>query len=237
MIWYIFYNKAQRAEAAGDVLKASDNFKKMMKLKPKVSAKIAYAYHLLRNGMADEAEALFNPHILLDSAVRGKKGDGSTQVGILAHTTYALVKWQKGDIDGAISYTENLMKRFKTTTLYSNLGYFYLTKGDFEKALEINLAAYEFAPDDSGICDNLGASYLKLGKVDEALALYEKMFAKKIPPSFPEAYHNYSLVLEQKCDYEKALEMAQKALSLNYTKLISLTRDEVSQTCERLLRR
>lgn len=137
----------------------------------------------------------------------------------------ALVLWKKGDLDDAVAMLEEVMKSYKTTSIYGSLGYLLILQGDYEKALEHNLAAYEYNSNDKIIQDNLGLNYYLLDKYDESRKTYEALLEKS--PTFPDPYFNFGLLLLKLNEPEKAIEYMKKALEYNFSYLSSLTKEQV----------
>ena len=147
---------------------------------------------------------------------------------------YALLLWKEGNLPEAIKITEEIIKDYKNTVVYGNLGYFYILDGQKEKALEFNLEAYDFASDDAVICDNLAYSYYLNENYDKAEEIYAELQSRKNPPAFPEVYYNFGLVSLKKGDKEKAKELFEKALLQKFSNLSDLDKDTVEKTIAEL---
>lgn len=176
----------------------------------KAGTAITYAYLLIRGGNIEEAEKVFNKIFEL------KLGQDEK---MLAESYYALLLWKKGDLDGAVNMLEKVIEKYKTTTIYGNLGYLLILKGDLDRALEFNLEAYNYNSSNPTILDNLGQTYYLRGEQDKAVEIYEKLMLHN--PKFPSAYYNYGLVLLKNADHEKALENMEKALKFNFSPSLS----------------
>ena len=179
---------------------------------------ISYAYLLLKSGRIDESEAILQK--MLKSSI-GKDDMMFTKSNL------ALAVWKKGDLDGAVSMLEEILPEYTNSTIYGSLGYFHILKGDLDKALQFNLEAYEYNNTNTVILDNLGQTYHLTGQDEKALEIYETLVSKN--PAFPEAYFNYSLVLEKLGKLEQALEMAEKALNYKLTFLSTISRDDIEE--------
>jgi tetratricopeptide (TPR) repeat protein len=179
---------------------------------------VSYAYLLLKSGRIDESETILQK--LLSSSINNDDM-------MFAKSNLALAVWKKGDLDGAVSILEEIMPDYTNSTIYGSLGYFYILKGDFDKALQFNLEAYEYNNTNTVILDNLGQTYHLTGQNEKALEIYKTLVAKN--PAFPEAYFNYSLVLEKLGKPELALEMAEKALNYRLTFLSTISRDDIEE--------
>jgi tetratricopeptide (TPR) repeat protein len=133
--------------------------------------------------------------------------------------------WRNGKLDKAIEMLSNVHKSYKTIITYQNLGYFLILKGDYDKALEFNLDAYDYDASNPGILDNLAQNYYLKGNYDKAFELYEVLMSKK--PAFPSAYYNFALTLLKKDKIEEALENLKKAINCKFTFLSEISKSEV----------
>lgn len=214
---YVFIGKMHYSR--GNTEKALEWFNRAIKTgKAKPKSVISYAYLLLKTGNINDSEKILNN--LLATRLE-------TEDVMIAKSNLALCIWKRGQIDNAVEMLEDIIKDFKTSTVYGSLGYLLLLKGDIDKALEFNLEAYEYNSSNKIICDNLGQAYYLKGEFDKALELYTRLIAEN--PSFPEAYYNYGLVLMQKNEVEKALENFRKAQSYKITFLSTVTSEEIEE--------
>ncbi len=188
-----------------------------------VRTSVSYAYLLLKNRELQKAEEILN---------RIMKDNSQSQDISYIKSIMTLVMWKKGDLDQAVDILEEVIKTYKTTSIYGSLGYMLILKGDLEKALQFNLEAFDYNSSDNIINDNLGQNYYLLGMYDKANEIYEKLLSKA--PSFPEPYYNFGLVLEKLGNRDKALEMIRKALDHKFTYLSTITREEVDSAIKRL---
>ncbi len=184
---------------------------------------VNYSYLLLKNGELQKSESV------LQKAMEERPGDQDIPY---LKSILALVLWKKGELDQAVEMLEEVIKVYRTTSVYGSLGFMLVEKGDLEKALQFNLEALDFNPRDSIINDNLGQNYLLLGQYDKAREVYEKLLEKA--PSFPEPYYNYGLLMEKLGNREKALESMRKALNMKFSFLSTITREEVETAISRL---
>ena len=181
----------------------------------------SYAYLQLKQGRVEEAEQV----------LKGQMNKKLSQDDLnYAKSNYALVLWKKGDLDGAISMLEEIIRDYKTTTLYGSLGYLYIVRGDLEKALEFNREAYEYNNTNAVIQDNLGQTCYMAGEYDKALEIYEKLIPTN--PGFPEAYYNYALVLLKRDMPARALANLEKSLKYKLTFLSAITREDIDARIE-----
>jgi tetratricopeptide (TPR) repeat protein len=144
----------------------------------------------------------------------------------------ALVLWKKGQIDDALNMLKEVFENYKTTTIYGSLGFLLILKGDLDKALEFNLEAYEYNDSNAVILDNLGQTYYLMGEYDKSKEIYKKLVSSN--PSFPEPYFNYGLVMKQKGNVERALELMNQALTYRFSFLSTVSKEEIEAEIEKL---
>lgn len=187
-----------------------------------VGNKLTYAYILLRSGEVDDA--LFELNKLLPYT------RANTDMRYRVKNLIALTYWKQGKLDDAIEELEEIFADgFKKTLFYQNLGMLYNLSDDTEKALRFNEEAYEFNSDDIIILDNLADANRRSGNLRKAEELYEEMMAKENKPKFPEAYLGYAKVLAETGKKEKAIEMAEEALTKPFNFLSAVTKEEAEE--------
>jgi tetratricopeptide (TPR) repeat protein len=177
---------------------------------------VSYAYILLKNGDLAASE---------DILQQVMNNNPASQDVPYIKSILALVLWKKGELDNAVEMLEEIIKTYKTTSVYGSLGYLLILKGDLEKALKFNLEAYDYNSSDKIIQDNLAQNYYLLGMYDKAEEIFKPLLESS--PSFPEPYYNYGLLLEKTGETGRALEYMKKAMNFKFTYLSSITREEV----------
>ena len=210
--------------ARGNTQKSLKTFKLANKIgKMNFENKISYGYLLLRMGNIDEAGKVLN---LVTMQAPAK----NPTVKFRARAMLALVAWKRGELDDAIESLETVFENYKNTIVYQSLGLMYIEKGDKNRALEFNLAAYEYSDSDKIIVDNLAEAYVLCGDLEAAREMYEKLFT--LEPHFPEAFFGYGKLLIELGEREKGIELARQALDKPFTFLSAITRDEVERYLE-----
>ena len=225
------YQKARIQMNIGNEEKGLEILSKLMSKKPNLEMKVFYAFYLMKNGDFKSARKVFD-ELIFPCEKDMKKA--SKDIKVQVKQNYALLLWKEGNLAEAIKITEEIIKDYKNTVVYGNLGYFYVLDGQKEKALEFNLEAYDFASDDAVICDNLAYSYYLNEEYDKAEEIYASMHNKKNPPSFPEGFYNYGLVALKKGDKEKAKELFEKALLQKFSNLSDLDKVTVEKALAEL---
>lgn len=216
--------KGSRAYNAGNTDIAMTYFEKAVKhpfAKPYI--KSSFGYVLLREGRLEEAE----PY-LLEAAQMKTRDERFKYNNIL---NLAILNWKKGDIDEAIDIVENIRDDYQSSIMYEILGYLYIAKGDYEKALAFNKEAYDYNKDDNVITDNLAQSYYFLGDFDKAEALYEDTIDYI---KFPEAHYYYGIIKWKKGDYLAAYQALSTSVRLKVSFLSIVNKDMLTEKFEAL---
>ncbi len=213
-LWYLLGLKAASRRDAGQALKY---MLKAARAGLPVKQGCIAAVTLIKGDRIAEAEDLF-------TALGSKKLYDSEPS--LLESYRALLVWQKGDRQQARELLEALRSAgYRTTHLYSTLGYFMLHSGsDPQQAVEFNLEAvdYDATPD---ILDNLAAAYIAVGAWEDARETVERVTAAK--PAFSEAWYHAGIIAEELGELEQAEALYEKTLRSVFSPLTVLTREEV----------
>ncbi len=213
----IYGMKGSKAYSLGKTDEAINWFGKAYTTKKAgVRPSVSYAYILLRNGELEKADEVMQQIL--------NKNRNSQDLPYIK-SIMALVLWKKGELDASIEMLEEVIKVYKTTSVYGSLGYLLILKGDLEKALQFNLEAYDYNSSDKIIQDNLGQNYYMLGDYEKAKEIYKPLIDKA--PSFPEPYYGYSLLLLAIGQKDEALEYMKKALGYKFSYLSTISREDV----------
>jgi len=220
----ILQNIAGKRYQKGDFDGALRDLDRAVTLSPgQTRVRAVYAYMLLKLGHTEKA------------AEQIKKANELCKIESERNTTkvtQALIFWKQNETDKAIALLEELIKTYQTTNVYGTLGFLYIEKGDYEKALSFNLEAYDYNNTNTIIVDNLGLSYYLNHEYDKALETYKSLM--KLKPTFPEAFYNYARVLEHFGEFEEALYMCRNAQSLKFWNISTITREMVDEAVQRL---
>jgi tetratricopeptide (TPR) repeat protein len=188
-----------------------------------IKTAVSYAYILLRSGQPSEAEEILRNLL---------KKDISQDDESYIKSNLALAIWKNGNLDEAVAMLEEVIKTYKTTSVYGSLGYLLIAQGDLEKALKLNLEAYEYNSSDKIIRDNLGQNYYLLGMNDKAKEIYEPLISQS--PAFPEPYYNYGLVLAALGDKQAGISIMKKALNFKFSYLSTVSKEEIEKKLKEL---
>jgi tetratricopeptide (TPR) repeat protein len=209
--------------------KGKETFKRYMsiafksgRLDPKSAA--TYSYILLKDGEIERAsEVLDYGELMAHERIKWRKGEMKYN---LVHSYRALILWKQDRLDDASDLLMNLYNSgYRTSILYTNLGWFLIKQKKYSDALEINQEALEYDRSNAAL-DNIGLVYLKLGDLKKSREYYEELIENN--PTFPDAWFNYGILLEAENESATAQEMYRKALSCDFSFLGTITKKEVT---------
>lgn len=221
-IWYFFGLRAGRNRDHEKILKY------MLKASHSglsVERGCIAAVTLLKHDKIESAEQLFTTLASMNNSTSQKK---------LLKSYQALLFWKKGERDEAVMLLENLLNedgRYRTTHLYSTLGYFLLHTSNTERAIELNLEAVDYDPTPD-IQDNLAASYIAAGDWENAEIICSKVI--EASPAFSEAWYHAGIIAEHSGDYEAAESHYKKSLRSIFSNLSLLKKDIVKERIQKM---
>jgi tetratricopeptide (TPR) repeat protein len=121
---------------------------------------------------------------------------------------------QKGDLDGALTEYQKVLKEDEGNALaHNNLGIVYKRKGLYLSAVDEFKAALQNLPNYFKAYNNLGNVYFERGYYEEAVKYYHKCLAVK--PSFADAHWNLALAYEEKGEKTRAIRHFKKFMDLS----------------------
>jgi tetratricopeptide (TPR) repeat protein len=221
---YLYYAKANSKYSKGDIKGSFKMYDKILSIPDCPNAiKITYSYLLLKDRDLVKAQNILN-------RVNRKSIDAKDSGRLML--TEALVKWRSGNIDEGIEILFKAYKEFLCTTTYESLGYLLILNGDYEKALEINLEAFEYDNTSKVIMDNLAETYFFMEDYEKALEIYTNLI--DLNPNFAEPYYYYSLILNEKGETEKALSLLEKALTFKESYLSDLKKSTIQDSINKI---
>ena len=194
-----------------------------------LDATVSFAYLLLKDGEAEQAGVLLNRTLQF-----GRRGRALKTPQIRLVQTYrSLVLWKSGQLDAAVELLEGLLADgYRTLTLYGNLGYLLIEQKNWARAEVVCLEAAEWDSEGKVILDNLGYLYLCQEKWEQAGEVYARLLP--LDPQFPEAWWNAGLVAVHQGDPVEARRLWEKALSLPFSALSTVEREEIERAVQGL---
>lgn len=220
----IYAQQGNVAYMKGDMKTALAKLEKAYQTKPYHPQHIAgYGFLLAKAGETDQAERVLNEVL---------SGQLSNEIRLQAQVNLATVYWLQGKQDEAHNLLETVYETFKNTTVYGNLGYFKLLRGELDDALRFNLEAYEYNDGDVTILDNLAQTYYLLGRHEEAAEMYAKAVDKS--PKHAESYYYYALTLQKLGRLEEAAEQISYAKHKELALITTVTKDQIETLAKQL---
>ncbi len=218
------YLKGLKTYNNGNTDKAMELLKRSIEEGLAEKHQLTVGYLLLKEGNPDDAERIFN--FLIENP--GAKFNADH-----ARCYNALIHWKKGRLHDAVEELEELLKDgYRTTALYSNLGFFLILLDKLDRALEVNEEAWNYDEKSPVIQDNLGLCHIKRLEWTKAEQIYKKLLEQE--PGFPDAWYNAALVAIHSNDNKKAASLLETALEKKFSYLSTLKREQVEDKLREL---
>lgn len=190
--------------------------------------KIQYSSFCLRENKFQKGRHLLNEIINSSRTTKEDKIDAKHNLSVLV--------WKEGNLDEAIEIMEEAHSLKPATNTYGTMGVLYIERakkdGKFEEILDFLLEAYDYNASDKTIADNLGETYLLMGKYDKAKEVYEELLTATFVTPVP--YYNYGLVLKALGENDAAKEQFEKALGCRFTSVLTVTEEMVQAEIDNL---
>jgi len=121
----------------------------------------------------------------------------------------------KGNLEEALKLYQNSIDTFPTAEAYTFLGWTYSFMGQLPEAIEECHRAIETDPDFGNPYNDIGAYFIELDQLDEAIPWLEKASEAKRyeSPAFP--HMNLGRIYEKKGDWFRAIDSYKTAVTLN----------------------
>ncbi len=121
----------------------------------------------------------------------------------------------KGNLEEALKLYQNSIDTFPTAEAYTFLGWTYSFMGQLHEAIEECHRAIETDPDFGNPYNDIGAYFIELDQLDEAIPWLEKASEAKRyeSPAFP--HMNLGRIYEKKGDWFRAIDSYKTAVTLN----------------------
>lgn len=149
---------------------------------------------------------------------------------LLSRQDLALALEKTGDVPAAIEEMEKIRQEYESlgSNFYSNLAYFYIQAGAYEKAEEINEKAGE--EEKSGAYyDNLALVAYRRADYAQAGALFEK--ALEVDSSMVSPQYHLGILAEMRGDAYAAADYFRAASETGVTGLSTITRQQLEEKC------
>ncbi len=164
-------------------------------------------------------QTLLNPKKTLSKEILKEVNQSGTKLEKMTAEARQLEK--SGKIQAAIDLWQQILgitkyqsNKERQAEVYFYLGYLYGENAiDYEKSIAFSNKAIEIKPNKHGAYNNMGASYARLGKHQQALEAYQK--AIKIKPDDHGAYYNIGNAYDAMKNFDKAIDNYNTALKIN----------------------
>ncbi len=190
-----------------------------------------YAYMLSEAFRLDEAIGMYG------IALEGVKGIEAREVKIDVGGEKR--KLSKGEVKDVLRVVE--------AAIYNGLGNAYVSKGDYDRAIEYYNKVLKISlktlgsehPHVADVYNNLGLAYSDKGNHDRAIEYYNKalkIHLKTLGPEHPhvaDVYNNLGNAYMSKGDYDRAIEYYNKALKI-YLKILGPEHPDVADVYNNL---
>ncbi len=141
----------------------------------------------------------------------------------------ALAYWKNGDIDHAVQMLDEVYAFYKNASFYGSYGYLLIAQGDktgdYTRAEEINAEALDYEADDAVIQDNMGQLRYRQGRFEEARVFFQRAHELRADQIDSIAY--LAFIAHELGEDDKARELADKALSMEFKPLGTVPRETV----------
>lgn len=190
-----------------------------------VKALYNYALDALHEGRADEALPVFQ---------RAEKLNVKVLFDKLIPLAVSSCYWVLGDIDKAISTIEDLQKKYNyiNPNTLTTLGYFYMLKGNYEKAIELTNSALKDNEEYAPAWDNLGQIYYNQGDYKKAYENFQKAVTYR--ENMVESLYYMALLEEKEGNIEKAKEYLEKAKGCYISALNTVKKEQIEEELRKL---
>ncbi len=206
--------------ASGKNKKAFEYYKRAIDKKTKnVGALYAYGVEILKeDGRADEA---------LEHLERARKINAKINFDKNIRLAISSCYWVKNDIDKAINVLESLISDYSylNAHVYTTLGYFYILKEDYKKAMEYSKKAIDDNHEHSAAWDNVGQIYFRQNNFEDAKTAFLKALEYK--ETMVDSLYYLGIIYEEEGDYDKAFECFSKAKKCNVSTLNTVTMEQI----------
>ncbi len=214
---YYFFRKPDKAKVF---------YTKAVKMKTRnVKALYNYALDALHEGRAEEALGIFQ---------RAERINTKTLFDKLIPLAVSSCYWVLGDIDKAIEAIEDLMKKYDylNPNTLTTLAYFYMLKGDLEKAEKLTDDALKDNGEYAPAWDNLGQICYIKNDYEKAEEHFKKALSYR--ETMTESLYYMGLIEKSKGNKEKALEYLKKAGSGYISALSTVKKEDIDKAMAEL---
>ncbi|MBI3448717.1 MAG: tetratricopeptide repeat protein [Acidobacteria bacterium] len=114
--------------------------------------------------------------------------------------------------DPIVAYRLRLETEPNNPALHNNLGNLYVQRNWMDEAIDEYRKAIDIDGESATAWNNLGTAYHKLGKLSASKSAFER--ATRIDPRYALAWYGIGTIFDEQGDYDRAVDMYLKAVSL-----------------------
>lgn len=217
--------KGNKAYAIKDFDTALKNYKKAISSKF-VNAGVIRGYILieLKHGNANIANK-----VLTD--ILNERTFTSHDLLVL-NVSKALILWKLGNITDAIDILKELLKTEKSNYIYETLTTLLLINGNINESLSLIKEGLDYDENNTILKSNFAEANYKLGNISASEEYFSNLLEENV--EFIEPYYFSSLILKEKGEIQKAIELLERGLEKNDSLLTTVSKDDAKKLLDKL---
>ena len=217
--------KGNKAYAIKDFDTALEKYKKAVSSKF-VNAGVIRGYILieLKHGNAETA------HKVLTDILSTRTF--TSQELLALNVSRALILWKLGNLDKAIYTLKTLLEDEKSTYIYETLTTLLLINENIDESLDLIKEGLDYDENNTILKSNFGEASYKLGNVDSAEEVFSSLIEENV--SFIEPYYFSALIVKEKGENEKSIELLESGLATNDSLLTTVSKDDAKKLLDEL---
>lgn len=218
--------KGNKAYAIKDFNTALEKYKKAVSSKF-VNAGVIRGYILieLKHGNAETANKVLTD--ILNTRTF------TSQELLALNVSRALILWKLGNLDKAIDTLKTLLEDEKSTYIYETLTTLLLINENIDESLELIKEGLDYDENNTILNSNFGEANYKLGNIDSAEETFSRLIEENV--SFIEPYYFSALILKEKGEIEKSIELLENGLATNDSLLTTVSKNDAKKILDELI--
>ena len=217
--------KGNKAYAIRDFDTALEKYKKAVSSKF-VNAGVIRGYILieLKHGNAETANKVLTDILSTRTF--------TSQELLALNVSKALILWKLGNLDKAIYTLKTLLEGEKSTYIYETLTTLLLINENIDESLDLIKEGLDYDENNTILKSNFGEANYKLGNVDSAEEVFSSLIEENV--SFIEPYYFSALIVKEKGENEKSIELLESGLATNDSLLTTVSKDDAKKLLDEL---
>ncbi|MFP4660555.1 MAG: tetratricopeptide repeat protein [Halanaerobiales bacterium] len=159
---------------------------------------------------------------------KAEKLNKKTYLEIILAMDMALSYWKLDRIDEAIKVLEELRKKYDyiNEKILTSLGYFYILKSEYDKALECSNKALEDEPEYAPALDNIGQVYFRKNDLEKAEEFFQRALEHK---NLLDSNYYLGLIYEIRGERDKAGQYFRQAFDVDDSSSSTVSKDDLAE--------